>query len=95
MVASLTPAAGACANDGARGHKARGRLQELGHALNSSADPQGIPGAHAMVGRPAAAACPPWTRRPMGLCGPQMGPARAAGWASADLGRAFGLGPVR
>jgi hypothetical protein len=25
----------------------------------------------------------------------QMGPTRADGWAGADLGRAFGLGPVR
>jgi hypothetical protein len=84
-----TAGGGAARDGGARGSKARGRLRELVHALNSSADPK-----ESRVLTPRAAAAAP--RRPWPLAEVGLRWALAGRLlARSGLGRAHGLGPIR
>jgi hypothetical protein len=87
----------AAAQQGRRRSCNRGRAAracgDLGGALYRGRAQGPTRGAHTR--KEEAAACPPWTPPAHGLQQAQMGPARADGWAGADLGRAFGLGPLR
>jgi hypothetical protein len=83
------------ANCAARRQRTAGRARAWGrvHALYRGAA-RSCP-RRACPRQEAAAACPPWTTATYGLPRAKMGPARAVGWAGADLGRVFGLGPDR